>query len=155
MLEFNVSQVRELKGAPLSVIAQLSISPLPVSQDWLARSSGYTDKPIHQACQYLQEQGLIEHTRLGWFMPKAVQALAELEHIMPESILAAWRRMPYCVIKSKFEPRRKETNWPQEYGEVLTGCRPIVGLDKVVQFVEFIYQYFSPTLPGNSRHPED
>ena len=90
MLEFNVSQVRELKGAPLSVIALLSISPLPVSQDWLARSSGYTDKPIHQACQYLQEQGLIERTRSGWFMPKAAQApLAIQNEAEPVQALAA------------------------------------------------------------------
>ena len=29
--------------------------------------------------------------------------------------------MTYCVIKGKFEPRRKETNGPQEIGEVLQG----------------------------------
>ena len=90
MLEFNVSQVRELKGAPLSVIALLSISPLPVSQDWLARSSGYTDKPIHQACQYLQEQGLISNTRSGWFMPKATQAPLVIQSVAePLQALAA------------------------------------------------------------------
>lgn len=68
MLELSVANIRELKGAPLAVLVLLSISVLPVSQEWLSRSSGYTDKPIHQACQYLYEKGLIDHSSCGWFM---------------------------------------------------------------------------------------
>ena len=36
--------------------------------------------------------------------------------LQKDSAPAACRRMPYCVIKNKFKPRRKETNWPQECG---------------------------------------
>ena len=68
MLEISVWQVSKLKGAPLSVLALLAHSPQPVNQDWLARLSGYTDKPVSKACKYLQEQGLIQRTRSGWTM---------------------------------------------------------------------------------------
>jgi hypothetical protein len=64
----SVGRVRELKGAPLAVLALLAIFPLPVSKEWLARSSGYTDKPIQMACQYLLEQGMVDRSRSGWFL---------------------------------------------------------------------------------------
>ncbi len=68
MLEISVEQVSKLKGAPLAVMALLANSPQPVTQRWLTRLSGYTDKPVRHACQYLQELGIILHTRAGWFM---------------------------------------------------------------------------------------
>lgn len=58
--------VRELKGAPISIILVLSFSTLRVTQEWLERATGYTDKPVSQALQYLREIGLVDHTRSGW-----------------------------------------------------------------------------------------
>ena len=72
-MEFSTRHVRELKGAPLAILVLLAISPLPVSKEWLARSSGYTDKPIHQACSYLKEQGLIDCSSGGWFLAAGFQ----------------------------------------------------------------------------------
>lgn len=66
MLDINVGRVRELKGAPLAVLVLLAVSPRPVSQLWLMRSSGYSDKPVRMACEYLLEQGLINFSRSGW-----------------------------------------------------------------------------------------
>ncbi len=65
-------RIRELKGAPLSVALLLTLNPAPASQDWLERASGYTDKPIQQACRYLQEQGLAEKTSAGWILTNQI-----------------------------------------------------------------------------------
>jgi hypothetical protein len=66
MFEINVGRVRELKGASLAVLMLLALAPQPVSKAWLARSSGYSDKPVKAACDYLLEQGLIECSHSGW-----------------------------------------------------------------------------------------
>lgn len=58
--------VRELKGAPISIILGLSFSTVRVTQEWIERATGYTDKPVSQALAYLQEIGLVDHTRAGW-----------------------------------------------------------------------------------------
>ena len=75
MIEFTVSKVRELKGAPLACLVLLSLSSLPVSKEWLARTAGYTDKPISQALSYLQDQGYVGWSRSGWSL-----ATLELEN---------------------------------------------------------------------------
>ena len=66
MLHINVRQVRELKGASLAVLVLLAQAPQPVNKAWLARSSGYSDKPVKAACDYLLEQGLIDNCPTGW-----------------------------------------------------------------------------------------
>jgi biotin operon repressor len=68
--ENPIRMVRELKGAPLSIIIALGLVQQRVSQGWLERSTGYTDKPISQALQYLREVGLVDETRSGWQLVK-------------------------------------------------------------------------------------
>lgn len=58
--------VRELKGAPLSIVWVLFYAKQRVSQEFLERSTGYSDKPVSQALAYLEEIGLVNHTRSGW-----------------------------------------------------------------------------------------
>jgi len=58
--------VRELKGAPLSILWVLFYAQQRVSQEFLERSTGYSDKPVSQALAYLEEIGLVNHTRSGW-----------------------------------------------------------------------------------------
>lgn len=65
-----IRMVRELKGAPLSIIIALGLVRQRVSQGWLERSTGYTDKPISQALQYLREVGLVDETSSGWQLVK-------------------------------------------------------------------------------------
>jgi len=48
----------------------LVLVPQPVSQEWLERATGYTDKPISQALQYLHEVGLVDKTHSGWQLIK-------------------------------------------------------------------------------------
>ena len=68
MIEFNIGRIRELKGAPLAVFNLLLLCAEPVSQAWLERWSGYSDKPIQQAVNFLKEKGLIQSTPDGWYL---------------------------------------------------------------------------------------
>jgi hypothetical protein len=65
-LDNPIRMVRELKGAPLSILFALSIMHQRVSQAWLEGVTGYTDKPISSALSYLEEIGLADHTTSGW-----------------------------------------------------------------------------------------
>jgi len=64
--ENPIRMVRELKGAPISILWVLFYAQQRVSQEFLERSTGYSDKPVSQALAYLEEIGLINHTRSGW-----------------------------------------------------------------------------------------
>ncbi len=71
-----VRMVRELKGAPLSIVLVLSLVHQRVTQEYLERATGYTDKPVSQALAYLQEVGLADHTSAGWqLIEQAVKQL--------------------------------------------------------------------------------
>jgi hypothetical protein len=64
--ENPIRMVRELKGAPLSILMVLSLVHQRVTQEYLERATGYTDKPVSQALAYMQEIGLADHTNAGW-----------------------------------------------------------------------------------------
>jgi hypothetical protein len=66
MIENPLRLIRELKGAPLSIILALQVVGQRVTQEYLERVTGYTDKPVSQALGYLSEIGMIDHTRAGW-----------------------------------------------------------------------------------------
>jgi hypothetical protein len=68
--ENPIRMVRELKGAPLSILMVLSLVQQRVTQEYLERATGYTDKPISQALAYMQEIGLADHTNAGWQLLK-------------------------------------------------------------------------------------
>ena len=61
-----VRLVKELKGAPLSVVIALSLAAQPVSNEWLERNTGYSDKPVAKALAYLQEHQFVIKTHRGW-----------------------------------------------------------------------------------------
>jgi hypothetical protein len=64
--ENPIRMIRELKGAPLSIWMVLSLVHQRVTQEYLERATGYTDKPVSQALAYMQEIGLADHTNAGW-----------------------------------------------------------------------------------------
>jgi hypothetical protein len=68
--ENPIRMVRELKGAPLSILLVLTLVHQRVSQGYLERATGYTDKPISQALAYMREVGLVDETRAGWQLIK-------------------------------------------------------------------------------------
>ena len=65
---FSSRFVRELKGAPLSVLVLLLIADQPVSNDWLENMSGYSDKPVAAALSLLSspEYQYVVKTFKGW-----------------------------------------------------------------------------------------
>jgi len=72
-LELTTSKIRGLKGAPLSCLVLLALSTTRVSQEWLERQSGYTDKPVSQALAYLSEEGYISQSSSGWALAEGFQ----------------------------------------------------------------------------------
>jgi hypothetical protein len=76
-----VNHIRSLKGAPLSVYCVMLSAGRPVTQEFCARHSGYTDKPVRQALRLLEELGYISHDeRTAWqITPEAAQLLSMAE----------------------------------------------------------------------------
>jgi hypothetical protein len=86
-LDNPIRMVRELKGAPLSILFALSVAHQRVSQAWLEGVTGYTDKPISSALAYLEEIGLADHTSSGWKLTgKAKQLPLPMEELEPRSL---------------------------------------------------------------------
>jgi hypothetical protein len=86
-LDNPIRMVRELKGAPLSILFALSIVHVRVSQAWLEGVTGYTDKTISTALSYLEEIGLADHTSAGWKLTgNARQLPLPMEELEPPSL---------------------------------------------------------------------
>ncbi|MFC1996993.1 hypothetical protein ACFLXI_05220 [Chloroflexota bacterium] len=69
MLNLSVRVVKELKGAPLSVLMALMFAGKEAAnQAWVARNTGYTDKSVRQALDYLVEHGFVIRTGRGWMI---------------------------------------------------------------------------------------
>jgi hypothetical protein len=62
-----LTALRSLKGAPLSCLIALMFANQPVGKEWLARVTGYSDKPVSAAMDYLLEMGFVIHGgRCDW-----------------------------------------------------------------------------------------
>lgn len=73
---FSVEMLRTLKGAPLAVLIALMIAGQPVQNDWLARVTGYTDKPVRQALELLQEYGMVtRYGRCAWQITRTIRQM--------------------------------------------------------------------------------
>ena len=55
--------VRELKGAPLSILLVLQFCKRNVTARWLCQQTGYSDKPVADGLRFLMERGMV--TRIG------------------------------------------------------------------------------------------
>ncbi len=86
--QFSARLVRELKGAPLACFMLLLLSNDPVSNEWLCRMSGYTDKPIAQALKLLSsdEYKLVRRSRGGWILSHAFQIVLGQEESRKNSV---------------------------------------------------------------------
>jgi hypothetical protein len=71
--ENPISLARKYKGAPLAVLWVLYFTHQRVSQSYLESMTGYTDKTIRSALQYLKEDGVIDYQAEGWFVCKGIQ----------------------------------------------------------------------------------
>jgi hypothetical protein len=65
--------LRELKGAPLSVLLAFVITRTTLSADWLVTQTGYTDKPVTQALKLLTARGWLTKSMGGWRLCEGVQ----------------------------------------------------------------------------------
>ena len=68
MVNLEAESIRELKGAAVSVLLLLGLCHAPVNKRWLECMSGYSDKPVKQACDDLRKLGLVTKDRSGWFL---------------------------------------------------------------------------------------
>lgn len=75
MYENPLHLVRECKGAALSILIILSLVHQTVSQEFLERWSGYTDKPISQALKFLEECQRVIRCRGGWRLSEGAEQL--------------------------------------------------------------------------------
>jgi len=65
--------VRALKGCPISCLLIMIIVHQPVSAEYLAAATGYTDKPVALALRILTEYQLITRVTGGWMLSQAIQ----------------------------------------------------------------------------------
>ena len=68
-----IAIVRECKGPALAILWLLLVVKRPVSQEWLERHTGYTDKPVSQALEYLRETQRIDRNHAGWVLREGIQ----------------------------------------------------------------------------------
>lgn len=87
MFENPVRLVKELKGAPLSVLMALFFAGgIGVTQEWIERNTGYSDKPVSKALAYLQEHQFVIKTKSGWMLSDGARQLPlPFQQIEPET----------------------------------------------------------------------
>jgi hypothetical protein len=65
--------VRELKGAPLSVVMLLTLIRTGLSNGAICNGTGYSDKSVSSALSYLEEIGMVARSSAGWKMVEGIQ----------------------------------------------------------------------------------
>lgn len=66
-IQLTTSQLRGLKGSPLSVLMAMIMVGQPVGAEWLERTTGYTDKSVLSSLLFLEEAGYIQRNgRYAW-----------------------------------------------------------------------------------------
>jgi hypothetical protein len=73
MMDNPIKLLRQLKGAPLSVLLALFWAGQRVSAGWLETMTGYTDKPVAHALELLKEYGWAARVQGGWMIANAEQ----------------------------------------------------------------------------------
>lgn len=65
--------VRELKGAPLSIVVLLALTGQALSNQAICAGTGYSDKTTAGALDYLAEVGMVVRAAGGWRIAEGVQ----------------------------------------------------------------------------------
>jgi len=107
-LDNPIRLARELKGAPLSILFVLSMVKTRVSQAWLERATGYTDKPVSQALAYMEEISLVDCTSAGWQLTGEARQLPlplQLEeNVADEEVIAEENSDDSCQTRRISDP---------------------------------------------------
>jgi len=72
MRQLTLSDLCGMRGAKLSALVCLVLAP-GVSQEFIERTTGYTDKPISQALAWLQENQFVVKSSGGWRLSEGFQ----------------------------------------------------------------------------------
>lgn len=87
MIEFSVGTVRMLNGAPLSVLVALMLDRQPHGVSWLSGVTGYSDKPVMAALEFLLEMGFVTRNgRYAWQLADGVQQLPIMREELPAPV---------------------------------------------------------------------
>lgn len=147
--------VRELKGAPLSCLILLVLAGMPVSNEWLCRMSGYTDKPISQALKLLSspEYQLICHAAGGWRIADAFQLVLASRNFSDSATTATTKLKNLntdniVVVVGRNYSDSLETHENPNFEENLKLCRKVgIGEPKASQIADLFDRYGSPIDP--------
>ncbi len=64
---FTIEMLRTLRGAPLAVLIALALTRQPAGAEYLARVTGYSERPTEQALKLLVDYGLAARNgRFAW-----------------------------------------------------------------------------------------
>jgi hypothetical protein len=75
----TLTQIRALRGTPLTVLLTLLVAARPVTQRWLCRTTGYSEKTVARALQTLVSLGYLERCDYRhWRLARQRPALVEL-----------------------------------------------------------------------------
>ncbi len=80
---FTIEMLRTLKGAPLAVLIALALTRQPAGAEYLARVTGYSERPTEQALKLLADYGLA--TRNGRFAWQIAGGVVQLPFILSET----------------------------------------------------------------------
>lgn len=76
MIQLTATTIRTLKGCPLSIVVALMLNQAPTSAQWLERTTGYSDKVVLSALQFLDENHFVTRNgRYGWQLAGSVMQL--------------------------------------------------------------------------------
>jgi hypothetical protein len=76
MIQLTATMIRTLKGCPISVVIALMVNRAPATAQWLERTTGYSDKVVLSALQFLQEnQFITRNGRYTWQLADGVEQL--------------------------------------------------------------------------------
>jgi hypothetical protein len=119
--ENPIRMVRELKGAPLSIVMVLSLVTQRVTQEFLERATGYTDKPVSQALAYLQEVGLADHTHAGWQLIKEnIKQLPLTMQIEEDAVEEQGIEEGNCPVEDRPDQHQEQSVLSRNYSDSLT-----------------------------------
>ena len=86
----QVDLVRNLRGAPASIVLILLLSGRPHSQQELEEATSYSDKPIKRAIHFLACRGVVDKTSGGWSLQAEFrQQVSEALRLRPLALLAS------------------------------------------------------------------
>lgn len=116
-----IKLLRQLKGAPLSVLLALFWVNQRVTAGWLETMTGYTDKPVAHALELLKEYGWATRVQGGWMIANAEQLPLMESRNNSDSSSSSIDLINNLNINQEEEPVRKNSEFSANLVALLTG----------------------------------